>query len=234
MCKRNIIITIVLTLLIFAADGFTAGRNQWYYVGNEEGCKQYASPVAGRDYMAAKTTCVIPARMEVVFMVIRDIASYPEWMENCTATKILKVVDDENDVFIFWFRQHVTFFKDRDAVIKSKTVIDLKNGRNIVYSDKTGEIAWNTGKGYVRMPSFGSSFTLEWVDREHTKVTFMIDPDLGKGLPVQAANIEIIKTTHKSLKKMMEMVKKSKYIEAAKTSKYNKYVEDGIRKGYLK
>jgi len=234
MCKRNIIITIALTLLIFASAGFAAERNQWYYVGNEEGCRQFAVPVAGRDYVAAKTTCVIPARMEVIFMVLRDIAGYPEWLENCKATKILKVVDDENDVFIFWFRQHITFFKDRDVVIKSKTVIDLKNGRNIVYSDKTGEMAFDTGKRYVRMPSFGSSFTLEWVDRERTRVTFMIDPDPGKGLPVQEANIEIIKTTHKSLKNMMKMVKKSKYIEAAKTSKYNKYVEDGIRKGYLK
>jgi len=34
--------------------------------------------------------------------------------------KFLKVVDDENDVFIFWVRQHVTLLTDRDMVIKSR------------------------------------------------------------------------------------------------------------------
>jgi hypothetical protein len=75
---------------------------------------------------------------------------------------------------------------------------------------------------------------MEWIDREHTRVTFMIDPDLGEGLPMSESNVVIKDITYKSLKKMMKMAKKSKYIEAAKKSKYKKYIEDGIKKGYLK
>ena len=33
---------------------------------------------------------------------------------------------------------------------------------------------------------------------------------------------------------MMKEVKKSKYIESAKTSKYNKLVEDAMKAGFLK
>jgi len=85
-------------------------------------------------------------------------------------------------------------------VLKSKTVIDQKNGTNLVYGDATNDMSYNAGKGYVRMPSFNSLFTLQWVDRENTKVTFMVDPDLGEGLPVGIANGMIKTTPFKTLK----------------------------------
>ena len=115
-------------------------------------------------------------------------------MHDCKETKMLKTVDEQNDVFIFWLRQHINLFTDRDVVIKSKTTIDLQNGTNLVYGDSTNEIPYDSGKGYVKMPTFNSLFTLQWVDRENTKVTFMGDPDLGKGLPIGIAN-SLIKTT---------------------------------------
>jgi hypothetical protein len=62
----------------------------------------------------------------------------------------------------------------------------------------------------------------------------MIDPDIGAGVPSSIANSLIKKTPYKSLKKMMKEVKKSKYIESAKTNKYNKMVEDAIKVGFLK
>jgi hypothetical protein len=234
MSRRNVTAAMVLLFLISATTGFAAERYQWYPFGSDEECQIYVSPIIKRKYIAAQTSCVIPARMEVINMILRDIANYPEWMEDCKATKILKVVDEEKDVFIVWYHQHIPVYPDRDMIFKSKILMDLKNGRNIVYAGSTDEIHYDTGKGYVRMPSFYSIFTMEWIDREHTRVTFMIDPDLGEGLPMSESNVVIKDITYKSLKKMMKMAKKSKYIETAKKSKYKKYIEDGIKKGYLK
>ena len=234
MAQRNFIITLVLMLLIIASTSFAADRYQWQLVDTEDGCQIYTSVVAGKDYIAAKTTCDIPARIEVVGMVIRDIANYPEWMEDCKETKILKVVDDENDVFIFWVRQHVTLLTDRDMVIKSRVKMNLEKGHDLIYGDLTNEMSYDSGKGYVRMPSFNSLFTLDWIDRENTRVTYMVDPDLGKGVPPSVANSVIKNNPYKSLKKMMKEVKKSKYIESAKTSKYNKLVEDAMKAGFVK
>jgi len=234
MAKRNFIIIIVLMLLIVTSTSFAADRYQWKLVDNEDGCQIYTSTVPGKECIAAKTTCVIPVRMEVVGMVIRDIANYPEWMEDCKETKILKVVDDENDVVIFWFRQHITLFSDRDMVLKSKVKNNIEKGQYLIYGDLTNEESYNSGKGYVRMPSFNSLFTLDWIDRERTRVTLIIDPDIGKGVPSFIANSLIKNIPYKSLKKMMKEVKKSKYIESAKTSTLNKIVEDGIKSGFLK
>ncbi|HNY51521.1 MAG TPA: START domain-containing protein [Smithella sp.] len=232
MSKRNVVIAVIMMFLITASTGFAADKYQWKLVDQEDGCELYTSPVAGKDYIAAKATCMIPAKIEVVATVLRDIPNYSEWMEDCKATKILKVVNDEKDVFIFWFHQHIMALTDRDMVLKSRTVIDMQNGTNLVYADSTNEIPYDAGKGYVRMPTFYSLFTLQWIDREHTRVTFMIDPDLGKGIPSGIANKTIKKIPYKSLKKMMKMVKKDKYIEEAKTSKYNKMAEEYVKSGH--
>lgn len=232
MSKRNLVIAIVSMLLLAVSTGFAADKYQWKLVDTEDNCQVYTSPVAGKDYVAAKATCLIPARIEVLGTVLRDIANYPEWMEDCKDTKILKVVDDENDVFVFWFRQHVALLKDRDMILKSKTAIDMKGGVNLVYADSTTEMDYDAGKGYVRMPSFYSLFTLEWVDRENTRVTFMIDPDLGEGVPTGIANRTIRKLPVKSLKNMAKMAKKSRYIEAAKTSKYFTMAEEFVKAGH--
>lgn len=215
--------------LMVSTTGFAADKYQWKLVQTEDGCQTYTSVVSGRDYVAAKTVCTIPARIEVLGTILRDIENYPDWMEDCKDTKVLKVVDEKNDVIIFWFRQHITLLTDRDMVLKSKTINDKKSGRILIYADSTNEVSYDTGKGYVRMPSFNSLFTLEWVDREKTRVTFMIDPDLGKGVPSGIANSTITKTPLKSLKKMAAVAKKSKYVESAKTNKYGAMAEETAR-----
>lgn len=234
MAKRNFIISVVLMLLIIASTGFAADRYQWKLVDTDDGCQTYTSVVAGREYIAAKTTCIIPARMEVIGMILRDIPNYPAWMQDCKETKVLKEVDAENDVFIFWLHQHITLLTDRDMVLKSKVIMKSEKGQDLIYAESTNEIPYDSGKGYVRMPSFNSLWTLEWKDREHTTVTFMIDPDLGKGVPAGIANGTIKSTPLKTLKNMKKIVKLSKYVEPAKISKYNKFVEDGIKNGFLK
>jgi hypothetical protein len=232
MAKRNLIITVVLMLLIVASTGFAADKYQWKLADTEDNCQIYTSAVAGKEYIAAKATCLIPARIEVIGTILRDIPNYPDWMHDCKETKILKTVDEQNDVFIFWLRQHIPLYTDRDVVIKSKTTIDLQNSTNLVYGDSTNDIPYDSGKGYVKMPAFNSLFTLQWVDRENTKVTFMVDPDLGKGLPCGITNSLIKTTPLKSLKNLMKMAKKSNYIEAAKTSKYHKMAEDFVKAGH--
>lgn len=216
----------VMVFLLISVTCHAADKYQWKLVENKDGCQTYTSVVAGQDYVAAKATCTIPARIEVLGTILRDIENYPAWMEDCKDTKVLKVADDKNDVIIFWFRQHIRLLTDRDMILKSKTIRDKKSGQVLIYADSTQDISYDTGKGYVRMPSFNSLFTLEWVDREKTRVTFMVDPDIGKGVPLGIANKTITKTPLKSLRKMARMAKEGKYIEAAKTNKYAAQAEE--------
>lgn len=209
-------------------------KYQWKLDSNKNGCQVYTSPVPGKEYIASKCVCVVPAKMEVVGMVIRDILGYNQWMSDCTATKMLKVVNDQKDVFLFWFQQHVPILTDRDMILKSNVILNYPQGWCYIEATSTKEASYDAGKGYVRMPSFRCDFLLEWVDRENTRVTFTINPDLGKGVPVGIANSTIKGIPYKSLEGMKRMVKLNKYTESAKTSKYNKMITDAIKAGYPK
>ncbi len=223
---KQVILAVVMLIFAISSTGVAAEKYQWKYAGDEDGCRIYTSSVAGKDYIAAKVTCVIAARMDVIGVILRDIAGYPEWMHDSAETRMLKVEDDENDVLIFWMHQHVALFKDRDMVLKSRTVCRNEKGQCFIYANSTNEMTHDSGNGYVRMPSFSSLFVLEWMDEKNTRVTFLIDPDLGRGIPAAAANGSIRAMPLKSLKKMMEMARQKKYIEAAKTSKYARRVEE--------
>jgi hypothetical protein len=235
MFKKLFFMTaLLLFVAVLAGDSNSQGKYQWKLDGSSGGFSTYTSAVAGKNYIAARAIGVIPAKMEEVGMVIRDIQNYNQWMKDCTATKMLKIVNDQQDVFLFWLQQHVPILTDRDMVLKSTVVLNYKDGWCLIKAFSTNEIAYDAKKGYVRMPSFSCEFFLEWVDRDHTRVTFTIDPDLGKGVPVSIANSTISGIPGKTLAGMVRMVKMQKYIESAKTSKYNKMINDAIRQGYPK
>ncbi len=236
MFKRNtVIIGALLFFIVVATTGTQSGvKYQWKLDGNKNGCQIYTSEVPGKDYIAAKCVCVIPAKMEIVGVVIRDILNYPNWMADCNATKMLKVVNDQKDVFLFWFHQNVPILTDRDMVLKSDVVLNYPQGWCHIAAFSTNDTSYDSKKGYVRMPSFSSEFLLEWIDRENTRVTFTIDPDLGKGIPKGIANATIKGIPYKTLDGMKKMVKLQKYIESGMASKYNRMINDAIKKGYPK
>ena len=224
----RLIIMSVLLIAGIAGIVFPEDIYQWEYAGEKKGCQIYTSKTQGKDYIAAKASCVIPVGIEVVGEVLRDIINYPKWMEGCVETKMLKVYDDENDGFIFWYRQHIPMMTDRDMVLKSSVTIDISNAKGVIATDLTEENPYNAEKGYIRMPSFNSIWILEYIDLQNTRATFMIDPHLGSELPVSVANPMIKRMPYKSLLKMKKMVKEPKYIEKGKISKYKKLVETAL------
>jgi hypothetical protein len=232
--KLFVLAALVLFVAVLAGDSHSQAKYQWKLDGTSGGFTTYTSAVAGKEYVAARSVGIIPAKMEEVGMVIRDIANYNQWMKDCTSTKMLKIVNDQQDIFIFWLQQHVPILTDRDMVLKSTVVLNYKDGWCMIRANTTNEMAYDSKKGYVRMPSFTCEFFLEWVDRDHTKVTFTIDPDLGRGVPVSIANSTIAGIPPKTLAGMAKMVKLPKYIDSAKTSKYNKMINDALRQGYPK
>ncbi|MBN2159977.1 MAG: hypothetical protein JW807_11330 [Spirochaetes bacterium] len=236
MFRKNYIIigTLILFVAIVASGSNGQNKYQWKLDGTKAGCTIYYSEVPGREYVAAKATGIINAPMDVVGMVLRDIPSYPEWMADCNATKILKVVNDDKDIFVLWYHQHVPLLADRDMVLKSNVVLAYGKGWSSIGVSSTNEVPYPTPKGMVRMISFSGSWLLEWVDDNTTRATFTIDPNLGPGLPVGIANSTIKKNTYKSIAGMRKMVKKQKYIDGAKKSKYRKMINAEKRRGGLK
>lgn len=233
--KVSVLVTALFVIIAFSGIDIQAAKQyQWKSEGVNDGSQVFTSKSAGKEYIAAKAVRIIPAKMEVVGVVIRDIENYKKWMKDCTNTKVLKVVSDQNDTFILWFHQHIPLLTDRDMVLKSNVTLNYRNGKSEILAESTKEMNYDSGKKLVRMPSFLSHFLLEWVDRDHTRVTFTIDPDLDKGVPVGIANATIKGIPGKSLEGLAKMCKDKKYIESAVTSKYAKLINDSIKQGFLK
>jgi hypothetical protein len=239
MLKKNLIL--LAAVIIFAAiitSGIqSAEQYHWRLESIKNACRTYTSPSPGKKYIAAKCECVFPVKMEVIGVVLRDIASYPEWMADCSNTKVLKTVSDIDDIFILWYQQHIPVFTDRDAVLKSGII--FSNHRAVapgavIYVKDTKEMEYDAGKGFVRMPSLDIVFTIDWVSRDFTRVSFMVDPDVGPGLPKDIANSTIKNTAYKTMMGMFKQVRKSKYTEIAKTITLHRMVEEAVKLGTAK
>jgi ribosome-associated toxin RatA of RatAB toxin-antitoxin module len=194
---------LAVTPLRPAADA--APPYRWGAGDAVDGCEVSTSPVEGKPYVAARAVCVVPAGLDAVAAVLADIERYPEWMKDCAGTKVLQVVDRERDVYLIWFHQHVTLFTDRDMVLRSE-VVQRDERRRVIRASATSTVPHDSGKGYVRMPSFSSEWVLEALDAAHTRVSFTIDPDLGPGLPTGIANARIRATPLGSLQGLARIV----------------------------
>lgn len=207
-----------LLALVVAAPALaqTSAERAWRAEEAVDGCQVTTREVPGRPYVAARASCIVPAELEVVARVLRDIERYPEWMQDCSQTKILKVVDRERDVYVFWFRQHIALFADRDMVLRSEVPVHEKD-RRVIRATSTNDTSYDAGRGYVRMPSFASEWVLERVGAQQTRVSFMIEPDLGAGLPTGIANSVIAKTPLQSIRQgLTRMAKRPEYLAQAR------------------
>lgn len=243
--KKNITLGLLVTSLLLATpwasaqDAPTPGATEphtynWVLERTDGPCKSYSSVVAGKEYIAAKAVCEVPARIEILGTILHDIEGFPAWMADCNATKVLKVENDEKDIIVFWLHQHIPILKDRDMVLRSTINVDYTKGINVIEARTAEDVKYDSGKSVIRMPSFYAQYRLDWIDREHTRVTYLIDPDLGAGLPTSISNSNIRKIPLRSMQGMMKMAADKKYIEAAKSSKYARWVDEAIRLNQLK
>ncbi len=85
----------------------------WELERTDGPCKSYSSVVAGKEYLAAKAVCDVPARIEVIGTILHDIEGFPAWMADCEATKVLKVESEDKDTIVFWLHQHIPILKDK-------------------------------------------------------------------------------------------------------------------------
>lgn len=200
---------VALTASAVAAGAEPADRYHWKAASKEGGCDIVTSDVAGKRYIAAKATCVLSSPISQVREVLRDIAQFPSWMADCRETKVLRVVDQEKEEYVFWFRQHIPVFADRDMVLKTHVTHSEVEGREVssIVASSTDEVKFDAGKGYVRMPFFTSEWRLEVLDAQRTQVSFMIDPDLGGGMPAAFASPEIAETPLQSIQGLVKKLK---------------------------
>lgn len=209
-------------------------KYQWKLESTDDNCKSYTSDVAGKPFIAAKIVCDMPVRLEVISTILRDIDNYPAWMSGCAATRMLSVEDDLADTFVFWWHHHIPILQERDLVLRVTTHSNLAKGFELIDVSATEAVKFESGDNLVRMPSAYTPFKLEWISREHTRVSWLLDLNVGAGVPPSVANAILKRIPSKSMAGLAKMASMKKYLVAAQSSKYARRIEQALKSGLLK
>lgn len=207
----------VLILTILLATSFTMAKSGWNYQGTKKGVAIYTRHVENSALDEVKVVATLQAPMEVAGMVLADVEGYPTWMADCQQARVLKKVDQVDNISYFviptpWPVQ------DRDVVIRSNTWADFK--RDIVVSEF--EAIESKLKPpvdrYVRIHQMRGRWVFEKLAPGKTRATFITWADPAGSVPQWVVNMKNTDNPYRTMLGMMRMVKVEKYIKAAQNS----------------
>jgi len=204
-----------LGIFIIAGCLFPLSADEgWELAKDSEGIKVYTRDVEGGSFEEYRAVTIINAPMEVIGEVLKDVPAEPEWMYRCEQARFVKKFDDSN--FIFYNIWDFPFPADtRDAVLEARTVLDYKNGKCISKFWSVEDPSMPINKKYVRMTIKGK-WDFKRISPEMTLFIYENNINPGGTLPAFIVNIFGLRIPFDTVKGMREMVKKEKYIKAAK------------------
>jgi hypothetical protein len=210
-----------------------AAKEDWKYVRTRDGIDIYTAVVTGSSIYACKGVAVMNARIEEVAELIRDIPAVPEWTPDMKVARILSKQDNYH-MLVYNVLNLPWPIMDRDFVVESKVSLDLANGRVEICADALSAPPVPINKNLVRITRLQISYSLEYIDRGHTRVTLTSWTDPAGYLPVAIVNLVATKLPYESLNGMRRMLGREKYVELGKTSCERPLVEEQITLGNLK
>jgi hypothetical protein len=206
----------------------------WKFYKEEGGIKGYERHTTKSEYLETRADTVIEAPMEVLLTILMDIRSYPEWMHACADAIPL----EQKDILhrVLYFAQDVPWpSKDRDAIIKADTFMDLANGASVTVLQSIDNYSYKDApKGRDRMVEFSGEWDLRMLDRNRTQVIYTAYTHPGGFAPRGIVNGIIRKVSFNSTRGLIEKAKNKNYYELAQNSEAKKDIEKAIQEGRLK
>jgi len=208
---------LLLLSTVLAAMSGTAGAQEWEQFLEEDGVKGYARSVPGSKILEVRSTLVLPARIEVVGAVLRDVESLARPGSSCTEARFVERPD----------RNHYTFYaaydmpwplSDRDVVIQVSNRYDLARGRVVATLRATQHPRIPPRHGYLRITNLVAEFVVEYLSRERTGVIYTSRTDPGGLVPAWLVNRGNKSTLRSSAFDLRRAVKKPEYVQAAASS----------------
>lgn len=225
---KNFLIIVISILFTFPANA----DNAWNLVKDADGIKIYNRKVDGSDIDEFKAESIINAPVEVLFEVMKDIPSGPQWMANCIESRLVKTIIEfaySDDGFygrnLIYNAIAAPFpVSNRDMVVESTVKGSYKLKSITIKYKAVNDNAVPLREGYVRINELAGSWFLQSIDENHTQVIYQVKQNPGGSLPVYVINKVNKDIPFKTISGLKKMVMKEEYIESAKKLKfgYNK------------
>ncbi len=217
---------LLLAALLLLARPALAG--EWEQFLDEDGVKGYARAVPGSKLIEVRSTIMVPARIEVVGAVLRDIEGMARPGQSCTAARYVEKLDRNR--YSFYVAYDFPWpASSRDAVIRVVTRYDLERGRVISDLRAIEDARVPRRKGHVRITDLSSQFVIEYLSRHKTGVIYTSRADPAGHLPSFLVNRGAKKSLKQNALDLRRAVTKPEYLKAAASSPDAALIERSLR-----
>lgn len=223
---------VIAILVAWGSQFLYAIEPEWELIKEQDGIRIYRRDVPGTEIDEFKGDIIVRARIDVIGIVLQDVLAYPTWMEDCKHTQFIEKFDDRN--FIVYQVQDTPWpVKNRDIVVRVTTTINWEAGSFTVIVKAIEDARIPPQEHLVRITELTGKWEVEYLDREHTKVTYSLNTDPAGSLPVSLISKNLQNAPYITLQGLQRIVKEPSYIDAANQSQDKKILERYIRLGYL-
>lgn len=164
-----------------------------------------------------KAVAIVPQRIDVVGMVLRDISAYPQWMSGCKEARIIESFD-ENNMILYYAQKTPWPLQDRDVVLEAKTAIDWEQGVFDVTLRSIADARMAERRNHIRMREMLGSWRVEYLGQKQSRLTFILKLDPAGAIPAFLVNAGNNNYQYNTLMKLKQILKKPQYHQAAKES----------------
>jgi hypothetical protein len=222
---ENMIVIVCLSLIgLVITPAWCAAEPEWQLYRDQEGIQLYSRPLPNSDFLEFKAVTIMETEIEAVGIVLRDVSAYPQWMPGC---KRIDVVErfDENNMIVHYVRKMPWPLTDRDLVLNVRTQINWEVGAFTVQMSPIDDPRIRPQAGLTRMKNMVGQWLVKYVDREHTRVTYIFRADPALALPASIINNDMQDFPYQTLRGMQAILREPRYIEAERASQDREVLE---------
>ncbi len=199
----------------------------WKHFRTRKGVELFKRSFPGTKIIEVKGTITVDAGAEIIDMLFRDIPAFTQYMHNCIVSRTIHMFSDE-EMILYNVTKLPWPLHPRDVVTHITVTKDFVAGRFQVHLRglKRGDAEkWvPLKKKRVRIYKMIGTFDVQLLERNRCRITYTVHAD-PTGLPPFVVNIFSDDNPYETLRGIRRMVKKKKYIDLGKKSKYLPFIE---------
>ncbi len=233
-CAVKRILCLAVVVLLLGYEPATSNDAGWKQVKDRSGIKVYTREVPGSDIAEFKGVGIVDARLEVLASILRDVSASKYWMANTEHAEEIKKLEGE-DMIVLNITRLPWPLKLREALVRITVRMDYNKGyANIDMQGIDDPNLRPVSGNYVRMKYVHASVILEYIDREHTRVTYTARIDPGGNIPIDIANLFVVKIPFDSICSLRRLAAQENFITAGRNSKDRVIIDHNVAMGYLR
>ena len=208
------LLILVPLLTVGCSSSFCAETTeiQWKQVKDQHGIQVYTRTIEGFNIIEFKGITRIETSMASLLALIRDIEATPQWVANCTESKILKRISD-NETYTYSLSNAPWPVQNRDAVVHNVISIDPKT--SVVTVRQTGHPDYmKEKKKVIRVRRLEGFWQFTPKEQGQIEVVYQLLSDPSGKIPAWLINASIVSQPYETLLSMKKIVRQKKYQNA--------------------